>query len=237
MTRHNYDIENAAYGELPHVNDVEVNEDVLMPAIYQIGELLFDFGLEEDFEVTLLHHHFNIQLDEIVVEFVDEASGQLRTICARQSDFIGRATPQSWRLMGDGQIVPMSYRVRDDASTSAKELPTRLLQKIRDVLERNSAENTLGIALRDFASDDDDTVLVEHTDEERRVQWFTKEPIDSSSNFLETAWSFKKLVGEDSVPGNLTVRVAAKCSRYCVTRPDGEHHSDHTRPRPSPRAQ
>ena len=53
------------------INDIEVRSETEAPAFSEIREILVKYGLERKYGVALLHKHFDLAEDEMLVEFTD----------------------------------------------------------------------------------------------------------------------------------------------------------------------
>lgn len=100
----------AGSNDLPHIDDVEPMNDKDIPCINELRDVLKRHGALDRFGITLLHKHFNIDHDEVLVERTDEAS-KVQTIRPyRKADLDTCIQQTAWRL-SDGAAVMGCYTV------------------------------------------------------------------------------------------------------------------------------
>jgi hypothetical protein len=103
----------------PHrIDDVENLGPQDQVIIEQISKILEENDALGRFGLTLLHSHFDLASDEVLVEKVDADARTLTIRPQKQSDLEAEANPlaTSWRLTRDGELVDVLYCFRPKGS-------------------------------------------------------------------------------------------------------------------------
>jgi hypothetical protein len=103
-------VSDADNNDLPHVDLVQPLNDADTPCIEELRAVLKKHGALNRFGITLLHKHFDIAPDEVLIERTDEAS-KVQTIRPyKKADVDTCAQQTAWRL-SDQKAVMGCYRV------------------------------------------------------------------------------------------------------------------------------
>lgn len=93
------------WADLKDIDDVEPINDSDLECMVEVREVLKKHGKRERFGVALLHKHFGMNDDEVLVEETDREARQL-TIKPSTREVLGKTVPTIWMLMdGDKQVV------------------------------------------------------------------------------------------------------------------------------------
>lgn len=170
------------FNSLPNFNHAQENLDVLRDKLDIFGRALHKHGFSDDVGLALLHRHFDLAPDEILVESVipskSESIGSPRVVdgSARVLAHLFRAVfdPSS----GDYVWYPTEFiDTRDDHSGLADRYVrfgahTALLKDMADTLRAEGALDAIGLSLfhgREDVSCAEDEVLIESTDDAKRT--------------------------------------------------------------------
>jgi hypothetical protein len=98
-----------AYKDLLDIDDIQPLSTADHACLNDIREVLKKHGRLDRFGVTLLHQHFPIGENEVLVETSDSEARELR-MTVRSSDILtsGRLVETSWRLR-DGAVLTGCY--------------------------------------------------------------------------------------------------------------------------------
>jgi hypothetical protein len=84
---------------LPHINDVHPRSDRDDALFGELREVLARHGALSRFGITLLHHHFDVSVDEVMLEVVDEkARIESASPVTRTDASLASSVETSWRL-------------------------------------------------------------------------------------------------------------------------------------------
>lgn len=95
----------SAINDLPHINDIAPMNDADMPCINELREVLKKHGALDRFGITLLHKHFDVEADEVLVERTDEST-KVQTIKPYKKAGLDTCIQQTaWRLSDDVAVM------------------------------------------------------------------------------------------------------------------------------------
>lgn len=95
---------------LSNINEVEPLSEDDQRVLQDVREVLKRHGALERFGVTLLHSHFDLGPDELLVETVDHDNRTLTVRPRSSEDVAGELVPTSWRLDAeDGEPRVLTY--------------------------------------------------------------------------------------------------------------------------------
>lgn len=172
--------------DVAHFSDAE--DGTLMDAL---GEVLCRYGVADILGIALLHTHFPLNDDEILVEgiypdHVISQPFQLQAIAAH-------VTPMTWRLVDDSKPVPLHWRV--DADPHVERVQTFLrssaVQELRSLLGNNVERFGL-IRISAFEQELNNLSLLEESDTENRI--LLSKPSTQRENAVQTAWYFSPTI-------------------------------------------
>ncbi|WP_077920566.1 hypothetical protein [Spirosoma sp. 209] len=93
--------------ELTDIHDVEPLNDSDYDCLTEIRDVLKKHGRQERFGVMLLHKHFDIASDEVLVEYTDIA-GRMQTIKPEKKGSTLLNTIETSWILGDGDRIAMT---------------------------------------------------------------------------------------------------------------------------------
>ena len=91
------------WGRYKDIEDVEPINDSDLDCLAEVSEILKKHGKRERFGVALLHKHFEMSVDEQLVEYTDEVN-RILTIKPVKKSEAGNTIETIWEL-GDGKGV------------------------------------------------------------------------------------------------------------------------------------
>jgi hypothetical protein len=75
----------ADINSMHHILDTDRRTEADNPLFNELAEVLKKYGAESRFGITLLHKHFDISKDEMLLEYTDEAA-RIQTIQVQKID-------------------------------------------------------------------------------------------------------------------------------------------------------
>jgi hypothetical protein len=91
--------------DLPHINDIAPLNDADMTCVNELRDVLKKHGALDRFGIALLHKHFDIEPDEVLVERTDEAI-KVQTIRPYKKAELDTCIQQTaWRLSDDAAVM------------------------------------------------------------------------------------------------------------------------------------
>jgi hypothetical protein len=93
------------WARLKDMDDVEPINDSDLTCLAEVREVLKKHGKRERFGVALLHKHFDIAPDEVLVESTDK-EGRVLTIKPEKQEAAGNTVGTVWQLL-DGEFELM----------------------------------------------------------------------------------------------------------------------------------
>jgi len=164
--------------------------------------LFWRHRLQTKLGVRLLHRHFDLEPHERLVSYLKASTPWSELNC------VERVWEVSWKLDHDGNPSPIEYAY-DETKTGSLVLPKDFIQEFRDLLERHSASDVLG--LQELLPDQDG---VEITMGRANI---TLPMNQNTPNSVEALWTFPD-------PTNTLTRKV--CRLFCV--PETNHWMRHT---------
>ncbi len=170
-------------------------------AIAALGSIICKYGFEDIIGVTLLHKHFEIVGDEVIVRrFISDGHASMTPEKATRA--LARTVPYLWRYSRGGDRTPGWYPLEfvewPEPRCAGLELLTyadAMLDEIGEELVSLGLQDIFGIAglfSRSRFSLDDDLTLVETTDEAARrldLKVVRKEVV-ATLDTTQTLWTF-----------------------------------------------
>lgn len=96
------------WSSLKNIDAVEPINDGDMPCLIEVRDVLRKHGKLDRFGVTLVHSHFPLTDDEVMLETADEESRTLITKATKRSDTGSNIVGTMW-VLGEGDINTMSW--------------------------------------------------------------------------------------------------------------------------------
>ncbi len=91
----------------PHIREVRRGPE-LDAALEKVGAFLADEGLTDVLAVQVLHSHFEVALDEALLEVTDEEA-RVQVTEVVPADQVSDEQAATWRFMLDGSPVVMGW--------------------------------------------------------------------------------------------------------------------------------
>lgn len=93
-------------GRLPHISEVRPFSDTDLPCFKEVRSVLEKHGMSGRFGLMLLHKHFDLGDDEVMIESCDVATRTLTSQPVKLSELEGVNTPAtSWRLDTEDAVM------------------------------------------------------------------------------------------------------------------------------------
>lgn len=170
------------FNDLPTFRQAQENLKQLQPKLDKIGRVLHKHGCADEIGIALLHRHFDLADDEVLVEKVEPAQGQ-SVGAPRNRDTSGKILPHLFRAVvsdNDSACVwfPVEFADVEDDDGSLAERYARfqanapLLNDVAQTLRDEGAIGAIGLSLfhgREEINCSSNEILVESTDDVRRV--------------------------------------------------------------------
>jgi hypothetical protein len=202
------------FNNLPSLDEVntkacEVNAASVVAA--EIAALFLKYKVQTSLGVQLLHHHFNLDDDE---RLVDIGGAAIPWHLAHTEDLNSRLLPTSWVFKADTyypyefQFIPPSHQL------PAVDIDAVFLAAFNDILKTYNLQGILGLrALKDKGARKPELEITQG----RANVTFGYTP-DGTEKAIEATWAFEG----DGLPA-----VHSYCVSYCSTRFNGNHGSVH----------
>lgn len=232
-----------SYADLPYIDNVRpwsATEDG--DCFNDVADVLLDSHSEMRFAITLLHHHFVVHENEIMVSRF-ERDDILVTAALGVHDALSRCTvPSSWRLNSSGnkfELVPLEWIQTTEANALRLRLSTsdkETLSQLGRVLVRHGALNRFGFRLAEVLPVARKGMVIMETTyiNDRMLELAPETEISADlGSSIQTTWQIK----ESSSPSNaevfrkkrFTILYAAKCRSWCRKQVDFSHVPAHSR--------
>lgn len=211
------------------LNAFETSKQLLSEHRHQIeslGDVIRDFHFEHSLGICLLHKHFELGSDELLVETIEQDAATIRPAAM---SMLSDTIPYMWRLMGldDGSIrwVPLEFVRKQSVEASHVEFVTQLstatdfFASFTDRLLSLGVANVFGLALHHRSRiqfDRSALALLETDNISERALSIRPVPRErsASADWTQTLWRFP------SVGGVLT---DSECDQHGCAGHCGEH--------------
>lgn len=202
-------------------NEVKNFKEMLI----KVGDIICKYNLHKFIGVSMLHKHFNLHSDEILVEQISQQGSLIKPSKSKESVF-----PYMWKLFYDqasNKLMwsPLEFIKLDEQSKQLNiianlknlETNTKFLEEIAELLNEHSLQNIFGLSLlhRDFIKVGTHEMLVEIEGEEERTLRFQIMSKDETltSDLVETLWCFTPEEATD----NSELVCNSHCSSHCMS--------------------
>ena len=226
------------YAALPDIDSpmMNANDQSDLACLDEIGELLIAKGANNRFGVTLLHSHFPIGDNEIVVErpHASERKFTLRPLEGCEMEGVDHvAINLQFCSGGDNRAltaIGMEF-IRSEALAGVAPVSANdalVLRDVRDVLERRNLLRRFGVSLlHDAIGLGDSEILLETCDLSSRTLHCVAAGRDDDrvSNGIETTWSWSVPAVAGATAPEATRLCRRQCTRVCLTPAGGSHQS------------
>ena len=118
-----------AYAGLPDIDSVQPKTKADNPLFKELAVVLEKHGALDRFGITLLHTHFPVGENEMLLETTDRDAREQRVCPIALAEVEGLDMIEtSWRLRPDGEAVMGCFCARDprDGQHTGQHLPSRL---------------------------------------------------------------------------------------------------------------
>lgn len=112
MSRELLSVEVTHFADFQHVNDVEPLSDKDHELLSKMRDLLLSHDAVDRFGVHLIHKHFDLGDDEVIVEYTNEEERRQTTQVEKRNDLFSRGKPleTQWRFNRESaSMVCVSY--------------------------------------------------------------------------------------------------------------------------------
>jgi len=186
------------FGSLPEVDIAAVKlkshggEDLINNGI---KDLLHKHGVTDSFGVALVHRHFDLKPDEIMVECRGVATPWSSSGLERYAR-VGKVLPLSWVIV-EGRLHPYEFFFSTDSANMTVDVPEGFVSEYGALVKSQGLDGVLGI--RALRKEDDEVsgsvacdVLMEFTERYATftVPLDTEEVKNTAGNLYQTSWSF-----------------------------------------------
>jgi hypothetical protein len=216
------------FNSLPTFRQAQENLKVHKHKIDDVGRVLHAHGLADEIGIALLHRHFELSADEILVEKIDSAQAQ-SVGAPRPKEAAGKVLPHLFRAVinendGTAAWFPVEFCDAGDDDGSLAERCAKLaenaplLNEVAQTLRDEFATGAFGLSLfhgREEIQCTADEVLTESTDEIGRTLVMRPGKLAAvGASSTPTLWRFDG------------VKPLMNCT--CQTDPDGGHQHHET---------
>jgi hypothetical protein len=152
--------------------------------------LLQDYAVNDHLGVALVHRHFDLKPDEVMVDYRGVATPWNKALLDNYQAY-GSILPLSWVLI-DGKPCPYEFYFTTDPDDHEHELPPGFLSKYNATLKSQGLDGFLGIRALKKAAGEEKLGTMEFT---QRYATFVV-PYDGKSDYkpkgavYRTCWSF-----------------------------------------------
>lgn len=179
------------FNNLPLFQDAKKEIAFLKPAISEIGDIICKNNLENIVGVNLLHRHFSLNTNEILVKTINNNHAEIVP-----SDSNERCAPYLFKVE-DNCFIPTEYISQNSDffdDVESKQILLNNLDEVRDTITRLGVSEKLGIFLMHQSFDDHANMGWVEDSTNTRSLVITKKPIAEiiTSEATETNWFFKK---------------------------------------------
>ncbi|KAK7409154.1 hypothetical protein QQX98_008647 [Neonectria punicea] len=179
-----------------------------------IRDLFIKHNVRDKIGVALVHRHFDLRSDEIMVDYQGVATPWSAGVL-NQYDGFGRILPLSY-VVFDGKLHPYEFYFTADSSEQPLDVPPELIADWEDLMKHNELGGLLGIrALRKEAST---SHMMEFT---QRFATFTVpwegKPSSPSSGVYQTCWSFRLNEKGDEEPNDYCSGTHRNCDHSAIS--------------------
>lgn len=94
-------LETVQHSKLPHIDDVEQIGDKDYEVLNEIKEILCKHNYTDRFGITLLHKHFELENDEILLEETDEENRTQKVYVEKKNDNDDNIIETMWKFGDD----------------------------------------------------------------------------------------------------------------------------------------
>lgn len=98
-------LETVQYSSLTDIDEVEPLSDHDHLVLTDLRDVLRKYGLTDRFGVCLLHKHFDLNDDEVLMESTDPRARVSTLVVARRNSIQGRSIETMWKFSNNRPIV------------------------------------------------------------------------------------------------------------------------------------
>lgn len=201
-------------------------DHILLLRISQAAE---ELGVQDKFVVTLLHTHFLLSEDEMIVEEIDIDKRTIYKKAVKKSTITGYSFPMNWRLEERGCIAlehSVSSSEYDEPILTKRDF--LFFERVSGILAETKQLNRFGLAMvPSKLFDPRQEILLEDSDLEQRLleSKVYRSEYASESSSIETAWILRS--DHFITAARCRERSASRCSYRCNSYYSGyiENHS------------
>ena len=191
------------YNSLPGLEEAETRFKSAESEILfdKIGQVFIKHHVENRFGAVLLHNHFFLKDNEILVNVGNATVPWDITSEAKELEEVG---PCSWRFVDDG-LTPYEFVHSKGTWTLLEDIPLAFLQDFHKTIKENNLVDVLGLCL----VPENDTILTEFTSGRANITLpFDIAPGDGS--LVDAMWRFREAPNDS--PLHTEPKLKGKCS-------------------------
>ena len=177
---------NLAFKGLQDIHKVEEFSKVKDWEFFQdVSHLLFKHGKIEKFVITLLHTHFSISKNEIIVESADKENTKINIEVKRKNR--KSYYPNIWRFIDTGteiQFIPVQFiNIQKTSNVELDKSDLKLFKDYYNLLKKHNKVSKFGIGLKmKHFEIDENKIFVESTYPKSRLQQLVPEIEDKKKH-------------------------------------------------------
>ena len=93
-----------SWSAVPYMSDIKALNETDVPCLKEVRDVLKKHGMLDRFGVTLMHKHFELDDDEIMVETIDFDTRELKITPMSKSETV-KCVETSWSLSEDDALL------------------------------------------------------------------------------------------------------------------------------------
>lgn len=162
-----------AFNELPHFNKAKTRVGDLAESINRLGAVIKKYNLQYA-GVALLHKHFDITDEEILVENETDTKSELSPTSTKMYEE-GTLNSYMWKVTGNGKFAPLEFTASRDE---------KIINRIDEIRKNSEFLQEFGSLVRELKMDNFLGLTVFHRDHVSAVDGSTQELSDEVNRTL-----------------------------------------------------
>lgn len=187
--------------------------DVDIGVLHALAHVFVRYELHEDFGISLLHRHYDIAENTVMVHTKSWEEDRYVDRCRAEMLGLRPIYPILFYLHNQREYLPCEYSACVPKTKTPSE---QFLQELASLLQEKNLENVLGLSIRT----DEDEHWLEQMPPDDTGTMATTTSLDDAAGWIPTGWAFRRTA--DSV----SVKVTTDCK--------GASSAGHDRPPPKP---
>jgi hypothetical protein len=108
MAMGNVNLETVQYSSLNDIDDIEPISDADEAVLADVRDVLRKHQVTDRFGLCLLHRHFDLGVDEVIVESTDIGARVSTLVVEPKTSITGRAIETMWKFSKDGELAAIT---------------------------------------------------------------------------------------------------------------------------------